>query len=1402
MDTGTALPALPSDALRVSRNTEHMKSGSITKRPGRSVLAEVAAQPSPFCSPLLDSEFFSTSHLHSDDGGLTLVGGFELGETYYARVTYVTAAGETDDLHSSDPDNPGPAELSWVATNNSARIAAPFHIRNILVEERTVNPAGYLQIRLAQPDPLLSTGAPVTVCDPDIFIGWLVYSRSPRIQDETNLGANEGSATPLYHRTVPFARVTFYDQTSRILTLDRRLEEVGLTGWLDRDHVDLMMPDRDGLPILSFNVYTSDDGVDFFYAGTGIDGASPVDVFDVDHDAVRAPSTRVDRSAPTVVAVQPTELVDGLCGPQIGNTRIPGGVYGVRTTWTCGDIAIMGDPGFERRCELLGIPRDEPPIRCEQETWPSRETQLAVPDGWGLQVTPPPGPEINSGWSVYVRQLRPLLTVTFEDSVRENGAVALWSPRWFDQSSAFFYDSLAGNVHNETFTESPEDLWGINDLCQEFQDTSNIIANNLDPFDPSTRGFEPGYPDIRETLDINGNPEFSFASSKDAIPNNYTGLWFRLNRVTQALPINTATFAVLRLSLRIRPGKQFPVNALDTQFFMAGDDRHVNVRYWDETGGTWVTLRSNMGISDADSFTEIAFPFAWDRSYLLRGEDQFNVPQDWTFLIASVDAFNSVGFDVTWPCQLELYGPDVDTEDDPIPSRDSVLQRGGISPIQEDSYTLQNPLVERTQLTDGTDVTVGEWESIWPNNTAQWPVVVASLPIVGRKASKAETKTNFIGCADSTFQDAGDGTVERLFQEEGEHWNACMRHDWRFENYLNRVFFLNEGETRWNYRYDGLAVYPMGLGKPISGVSLDDIDDGFGVSQGELPPPTLYGDRCLEAELFAGQIIEVTQTHLQEGQVDPDGNVVLGMDLEYYVVYKRLDPATGRSYVVRSEPSPFTRTLRVRGTDDFEPIVAVEGWLSPEPQVTHIEFYRNSFATADYFLVSDLIIGPDGTIPDYSDEGVRITDEVVDPATCRVHIQFGDVISVTGADLTLPIEFETGRPTAAVMMKFNAGRVFFVQQIEREIIAWTNITSPSGDVNPEGFSVYHVQDPPLRESSAITCLSVYNDNVVASCNTGMVLIQSISDQLNSGAALSFTLAASNGGWMGPDAYTDKDNVQVGMTRQGPALFAGSELDFAGPEITGTLEEAILDTETLFNCRCVLYRVHGRSQVWFTFKTDPNECITKVLVYDDHIDAKDPTEMYWKEWSEMPVHGLSSARDSDGNEFPCLGGQNGRTYRHGLAATDAGLLIEHDIVTRPFESPTPSATFMPRWAYFYTSGEPDDLMMLDIRADFEDIARNQQPIPVPMGGDSDVIWGNFVWGVAESIWGGDGERPWTDQRISMGGTFQQIAYRLYMTWDVWPIGKSRAIAFESTGFNPYDSTLGPRPARAAYIGKTL
>ena len=171
-----------------------------------------------------------------------------------------------------------------------------------------------------------------------------------------------------------------------------------------------------------------------------------------------------------------------------------------------------------------------------------------------------------------------------------------------------------------------------------------------------------------------------------------------------------------------------------------------------------------------------------------------------------------------------------------------------------------------------------------------------------------------------------------------------------------------------------------------------------------------------------------------------------------------------------------------------------------------------------------------------------------------------------------------------------------------------------------------------------------------------------------------------------------------------------------------------------------------------------------------------------------------SRDADGVEYPLLGGHNGRLYQHGLNRTDAGLLIERDLVTRPFETPGSPASFQMLCAYFYLSGEPCDSVMLDVWADFIEERVNQFPIKLKTGGTCGLTWGEAVGGSGDK-WGGAGQQPWTVERMPLGGVYQQIQYRMFLDWDTWPAGEARCTNFESTGFNPFGDVRGERDARS-------
>jgi hypothetical protein len=1777
LNDGAALPALDPGELAHARNIEHDRDGSISKRPGRKVHAALAAASEPLCAPVAAGTTDSTG---------TLPEGW-----YWVRVTYGTAAGETDDLHSSDASNPAPAEAAVNLTGgqNAITVAVPFHLRKVQVatHEILTGPAdgstpcetgtqGHQHLAATgcgggtvacQTLPTLDTAldpgesvtfftvtpAPVSVCSEAVFDGWLVYSRSPRIQDETHLGVNCDADTPLYHRTEPLGTIRQYDSATSTFVMNGGVS-FGLDDCLDENSVDIMMPDRGGLPIRHFNVYLSRDGINYFYATSGTDGSTTVLLTDYDETNTRAPSTRIDRTAPTVSATTTLDTPVGACGPEEVLSGIEAGLYKVRYTWVTADPDIVEDPGLATVAALLDIPPEVPPKRCRQETWPSCAAYVSVDKGESIVVTPPSFPDGVIGWSVYTERVEPFDTLTMEGGVYSgDGDIGPTDDNerpfaWYfpDQDRDPFLDAtvLARKADLATFPPlgsangTTDESGPANSAAyEEFATTTNIDCFSENVFDTNTRGFRPGYEDVQDFVDASGSHPLLFASSRDESDANRMDFDFWM---PQSASYADATHAVVRLRIRIRGGRPAAFNPaedylsyfrawdaadgewdqLDTGFVcdnrfheyaytitdlatrktawtvggnaedflsfsfyatnnVGFDIDHIEVdlvqqpstvctygkllppdrgAYENQTSGgsphdfgAWysghtldddATINTKVTLAALDDIppknarnyapnayeeygntsrmtgiihqvfpspgnyqsigsfsapggtialpsTPANFPCIHYGDFTLRRvsdgfvytnytdydfdvytgavtdlaigtgvelEVQYNLPilvsgteprepftaqrwqyntgvarvpsyedicakmeivncydeyatlfastrddvqnnrQHWWFRCEDADvagftaaklvveityrlrdgggswkkendasrkirmwdqgAFDVSGVPSTSWVDLEtglagtgVFGVDGEFETrrwgipfdgdmrltytdgvdgpatalssprkyfvvdmaawdyngfdvadvrieiwpaitDPVITNHELCQRQRIT---DTTYTLQNPLVERPVVDSQfiTETAQGGWLELWPNTTAQWPVVTHSVPIVGDDGVDKALAFNFLGCADSVFRDKDNGTIERVYHVEGKYWPAVMKQDWRFANYLWRVFFCNPGFPNWNLRFDGKQTFPMGL--PWPAVDWDEVTDEAGnylpPSATDVDPTGLdEDDECLASgERPLGRIVENTSISVDLDEPIPEG--VVCWDVEYYIVYKRVVRTPRRSYVVRSRPRKLTETVQVCANDDTPALLRLEFEVCPEPQVTHVELYRNQASTAQYFLVDEIALDEsvsrmcDATDPDYSagPDG-------------RLMISFDDEIPATDDDLTLPAEFETGRPPAATMMLFHRGRIWFVQQDDRELIAFTNVTSPSGAVNPEGFDANHVIDPPMRSASAITCLSVYHTAVLAHSENGIVGVSGLSDDQNSAQGLAASAFAADAGAVGPDAWANVDNIQYIMTPKGPGVVMGDEIAYLGQKIEGSLETANLRAPQLYASRVIHYRTRGKSQVWFTHTQDQFGEMNRCWVFDEEVTQVEDRTMFWKVFTEMPVHGLTVTEDGAGIEFPLMGGCDGRAYRHGRGATDAGLFIEFDVRTAFIDEGEYGRSIQPRWAYWDARGDVGDCFFVDVRKDFEQRNVNQSPIRIQLGGGTGVYWNAGWWSPdAAEKWQDTDVRPYVEQRMSMGTFFRQLQFRLSQEWSSLPPGDKRAATFECSGYTLFFRLMGPRPA---------
>jgi hypothetical protein len=1678
LNNGRALPDLSADELAVAINIEHATNGPVRTRRGHSTEGEAASVLEPYCAPTVDATTDPAGDLHP--------------RKYYVRYTYATSAGETDDLKSTDIDGnlqncPAETEVTLAVGENALLVSVPMHVRKALVATASTyrgdsdggpitGDAGegsdgstdclvgdpvppdpgvegvfpdfelepYQEITVFTLDP---ADQPVGFCDDLVPLGWLVYSRSPQIQDETHLGTNCDAADPLYHRRGALGPIIEFDLATMTFMMEGAYA-IGNSDHVDENTIDLMMPDRASLAILHANIYISQDGVRFYYAGQISDGRDTLLVTQFDDTATQAPSTRITRVQPVLEDVEPVEKILGVCPDVVAKTNVPGGVFGVWYTWNMEDESYMADPGLADFLEDVGWSSGKIEHRYPQESWPSCRSVIAVSDDRAIRVTPPDRPVGVPSWNLYTERLQPYKTGTFAESVRNpiqagggtavaqniafylgdndrsnaqieaaiaNGEMeyaplnkiasanydeyddesalvlshtlmqdpfapgpipatvgyrpayadittgeldentgdllplfasarpsisagnhmflfyldaddasltthaifelsARWRPnltsyspanknnisiRVWDATNAtwvnlisgpllkrepyqvddcwtfiqhrlaiedvlhkamswsglkylvvdvkttdkvgfdlrdvsmelyrepetqgcfpchsteeistygtqefdfqdsyrqdmdpeltYFYDtalysgkdSLSDAAVNAVVTEaavltgSPRDKWDTPDGYDEYEDISLFGAQ--DPALITSRGWPPAYEEIRPLQFEYGTRRLRdiYASSRDgsaaSIANNEHLFWIWVG------PPETWACGILKVRMRTRAGGAS---------FNPADGAQRQIRYWDEGTSSWVVLQDN--IPTTDDFRWYSIKFTPSITHLISEvQPGFGTAYWYVFDVAAI---HHNGYDID-DIRLELYkaqpyGPL--GQCDPVPSADCVLQRDNIT---EESCTLQNPHAERPFLVgeDVPDVGIqGEWQSLRPNTTAQWPVMLASFPIVGDEGVAAERMQDIVAIADCVFTLEADGKLTRIFQIEGEHWLRCLIQDWRSTSYLWRIFFCNTGEPRWNYRYDGVQTYPMGLPIPANTEDVVDISGNY------VPPdpangsdlPEIVPEHILE-DIFHDPLGEITSTNMTTATEDDAG--VTGWDAEWYIVYKRV--VTGpNGYIVRSAPRLLTDTVRLRGTDDFSPSVTIEATICPEPQVTHLEVYRNMANTAKYFLVGE----------------IAINQGLDRDANGAIDFFFEDMVPVSDEDLTVPMFRQTGRPTAATMMMFHRGRVFFIQQADRELIAFTNVTSASADLDPEGFYPLHVIDPPMRLASGVTCLSPYHAVLLAHSANGIVAVDGLSDESNDPQALSAVALLADIGAIGPDAWVNVDNIQFIMTKKGPAVVLGDEVKYIGFNVQGTVtESAELTTETAYNCRVLHYRKAGSAQLVFTFADNPNGHQFSAMVMDQEVGEGGEERAIWKVWNHLPIHGACITQDPGGADALLMGGSKGRIFRHDTCDTDAGLPIQVEIQTAAFAEGPPGSTFQPHEVYFQNAGEPSDGFMLDLRKDMDSRAVNSEPIPVLAGSsirfslddENDPEWRaqwdeySPGWDYPDIEWP-EHERDYATRRVSLGGVMHRMQLRLYLGYDSWPVGAQRGMVLETTGFTVIFSTMGDRPA---------
>ncbi len=864
---------------------------------------------------------------------------------------------------------------------------------------------------------------------------------------------------------------------------------------------------------------------------------------------------------------------------------------------------------------------------------------------------------------------------------------------------------------------------------------------------------------------------------------NQHNWWFRAN---DAEIDGTPAYIRFEIRFRCRDGGSGGLGA-----WSASADNSRKLKIWDDAGLQWITIEDEIG--GADILNEwvvrsLAIPYADYRKTFANTEF---LPGTHKYFIFAMSGEDYNGFDVDY---VKVF---LDSEwGDEIPSEYEL--RRDVIPRGTDTWTLKNPMLEKPIISASADLTCpdytamqGEWVHIRRGTSGQWPINCRALPIVYGAGNSSEELVNYIACADSVFQDQGDGTLERIFHCEGDYHGRSMVNDWRVTNYLSRVFIYNPGFPKWNYRFDGVQTHQMGIGWPYT--TTDDVTTIGGNYDPPGPDgatPNTEDDPCGNlGEQPAGNIVIEGEIDTPEGEVpegDETNSPVTCHDIEYYIVWKRLLKTAGRSYVVRSRPRLLTETKRVCLHPSQLPSARVEAEFCPEPQVTHFEIYRNFSNTARYFLVDEYkvdasMLGEDGTLD----------------------FNFDDTIPEFDSDLTAVMQLETGRPRAARIMEFHQGRNWIVSQEQGEVVDLTNISDRDGGTDPEGFWPLHTIDPPMREAAAITCLSPYEQEIIGHSRTGMVGFRGISADLNDGSGVAAVALFAHAGFVGPDAYCVVDGALMGMTHEGPCVVGGAEARiFATDDID--MSKFQMDASTAYNTRCLHNRSRGISQVIFTYTDDAMRPTGhQALVFDK--SSEDASSLFWKKWDTLPAYGLTRARGRCGDEYPLMGDTMGRLFDFGFVRTDAGVFIECEIQSIWFDEAESKRSHQPDFNYWLMEGNLTDKLFLDVRKDGVGRNLDMTGMPIPCGGtisttDEDdpqntrTTWSkDFNWG-AGWYWR-EKDKDYDEQRTHHRGVFRSIQYKLYHSRALLPAGVDPGMTFRLVGFAPFHRLHAPTNANA-------
>jgi hypothetical protein len=1333
LNDGSAVPALAPDEMPLKENVEHDSQGDVTKRPGRRIahsLLNHGAAPRPI--------------LVLDSGGGSLSTG-----TLYVRLTFSTVAGETDDtnvVETSVSVSDGDAVWVW----------APLHLKRRLVEHHDRENK---TLTLAHVPVPADIAASMTGNE---FNSWHMWMRDPSRQDSTNLGINLNASKKLWDRKNIFAKVAGYASDTRTITLDRDVP-TDLTG----QYVDFMYPDRPGLPIRAVNVYVSQDGVTYYHHASwdGPNGFWGL-VTTVDTSAAQSPATRVTRTAPTVVAttVNDTDPVNGRTS--VAYTGIKAGEYWLRYCWETAKPSHLANDGWPDDSQYHVGSRE---LRAPQRTWPSDRGIVQVFDDQGIAVTLP----------------------TFPSGVRKAHVYAYKHPA--DSTLSFSGVTAPASGHRAY-------LYG----------GASLTVGDLSPSDFRADG------DTSE-FTTDQYSDIGAVSGSVSLGSGVTSkaeLEIELDSAEQS-----SRTLVFRLLLTVARGAAYAPNGGGT----------LKVRHWDEDASAWTTLKT---LTSADiGVKSVGLAVALTSDMLESGRFVIDLLGENSLTASLANVMVEPHYTGAWATGLAATFWQDESTDTTLTLQNPLNTSVG-DPMLIDTTSQWPCVVFAARLPavsadpgDNIRLMIGCADSVFEiqPDGSPWRIYQQDAPdgspslttmnvtLYDWRFTHVLTRTFFCNPGLETHNLRFDGVQTHIMgldpptgvPPESDSAAALYQVTWHWmwtgdkfgdgydnpyvdnENlrvWINKAYpppgpsysqwywpgAGSESPSRWDARWsvlgpDGTWYYFLDL----RGTPWEEIARGMGFPSGittdltrlghdlEFQAPNAFQSDVLRYLETAADVVGVAGT----GEPAPSDSGIQG-DYDYYVVSVRRH----QSYIARSKP------VRVIGAVNLAELssVPLSAYPPDDPQVTHYEFYRNINGTASYFLVGD---------------GVPLVEDGLDES--------GYVTAVDDTQddyLGHLVNFETGRPPAARFMRYHAGRVWLALRNNPDLAGFTNITSPSGAIDPEGWYAKNVLDAQLPRSSPATAFSSYHQALLIHSDNGIVAVTGVSDELDSPAALRADALLADAGAIGPDAWCNVGNAQYVLTRQGPSVILGSELTYIGAKVEGTAERMNRKDAVAETMRCAFYRANGKAQVISTYSDRSDGVADACLVLDGNVGpGMDEERVLWTKWVRMECHGVVNSERPNGEELLLWSDQLGRVHEHGAMRTDNGRFIDADMLTKYHDDDGRSDR--PRWLYVHAAGRSTDTLYMDVRRDYSSTAINTRPIRVALEGVGASVWGQAAWGAF--LWAEVPLHQYQEKRVSIGRPMRNLQLRFYQKWASLKPGTRRDASFSATGFDLFASKLGAR-----------